>query len=255
MRFVEKVVIVTGGASGIGRSTALAFADEGASVVIADLNQRASEDVVRLIRDRGRAATAVPTDVSQPHDWTRLVGETVRLYGRIDVLFNNAGIEGATAATADYPEEAFDRVLAINLKGVWLGMRAVIPRMLAQGKGAIVNMSSILGLVGFASAAAYTASKHGVLGLTKVAALEYAAHGIRINAVCPGFIRTPMVMERGLAHLPNAREVLAQVSQLHPVGRFGEPDEVARAVLFLASDEASFLTGAAVPIDGGYTIR
>jgi NAD(P)-dependent dehydrogenase (short-subunit alcohol dehydrogenase family) len=254
MPFTEKVSLVTGGATGIGRATALAFAREGARAVVADVNDREGRETVRLIRDSGGDALFVRADVSSSADWLRLTTETIQEYGRLDILFNNAGIEGKSAPTAEYSEEDFDRVLAVNLKGVWLGMRAVIAQMLSQGGGAIINTSSILGLVGFAGASAYTASKHAILGMTKVAALEYSGQGIRVNAVCPAFIKTPM-LERGIGQLPNAQEMWAQMSGLHPVGRIGEAEEVARVVLFLASDEASFISGAAYLVDGGYTAR
>lgn len=254
MRFAQKVALITGGATGIGRATALAFAREGAKVVVADVNAREGQETVRLIRASGGDGRFVAADVSQSADWTRLIDETVREFDRIDVLFNNAGIEGQSAPTADYSEESFDKVIAINLKGVWLGMKSVLPQMLRQHGGVIINNASILGLVGFASAIAYTAAKHAVLGMTKVAALEYAAQGLRINAVCPGFVKTPMV-ERGLAQLGDPQELMTQMAQLHAVGRMGEPDEIAGVVLFLASDDASFVTGAAVLADGGYTAR
>jgi NAD(P)-dependent dehydrogenase (short-subunit alcohol dehydrogenase family) len=182
------------------------------------------------------------------------VQAAVSQFGGLDIAVNNAGIEGELAPTADHPEDAFDKVIAINLKGVWLGMKYEIPRMIERGGGAIVNMASILGLVAFGTAGAYTAAKHAVVGLTKTAALEYAESNLRVNAVCPGFIETPMVMERGV-QAGQDEESYAQLEQAHPMGRLGQPQEITHATLFLCSPEASFLTGAALPVDGGYVAR
>jgi NAD(P)-dependent dehydrogenase (short-subunit alcohol dehydrogenase family) len=246
-RLEGKVALVTGGASGIGRATALAFAREGAKVVLADVAVERCDDTVVQIEEAGGEVFCVETDVSQPDQVEALINATVETYGRLDCAFNNAGIEGEQAPTPDCTEENWDRVININLKGVWLGMKYEIPQMLKQGGGAIVNMSSVAGLVGFPSAPAYVASKHGILGLTKTAALEYATEGIRVNAVCPGVIRTPMV-ERATGGDP---EVEAQFTAMEPVGRMGKPEEVAEAVVWLCSDAASFVTGHPLVVDGG----
>jgi len=246
-----KVALVTGGASGIGRATALALAREGAKVVLADVAVERCEDTVVKIEEAGGEVCCVETDVSQPDQVEALINATVETYGRLDCAFNNAGIEGEQATTADCTEENWDRVININLKGVWLGMKYEIQQMLKQGGGAIVNMSSVAGLVGFPNAPAYVASKHGILGLTKTAALEYATEGIRVNAVCPGVIRTAMV-ERVTGGKP---EVEAQFAAMEPVGRMGKPEEVAEAVVWLCSDAASFVTGHPMVVDGGLVAR
>lgn len=253
-RFEGKAVLVTGAASGIGRAAALAFAREGARVAVADVDVEGGEETARLVKDLGADAFFIRTDVSAAVDVEELVAEVVSRFGRLDVAVNNAGIEGALAPTAEYPEEIWDRVLAVNLTGVWRCMRAEIPVMLREGGGSIVNVASILGVVGFANAPAYTAAKHGVLGLTKVAAMEYGPQGVRVNAVCPGFIETPMVMERGVAAGAHP-DVYGEIAQLHPIGRLGKPEEIAEAILWLASEESSFVVGHALMADGGYVAR
>lgn len=246
-RVENKVAIVTGAGSGIGRATAQVLASEGASVVVSDVTG-AEQDAAREI---GGETLAVHADVSNAADVEAMVAAAVSRFGRLDILFNNAGIEGAQAPTADCTEETFDRVVAINLKGVFLGMKYAIPAMLRSGGGSIINAASVAGIVGFEGLPAYSASKGGVIQLTKVAALEYAARNIRVNATCPGLIWTPMV-GRVIGDNAAAR---AAFEALEPIGRFGTPEEVAALVLFLASDESSFITGAALPVDGGLIAR
>jgi NAD(P)-dependent dehydrogenase (short-subunit alcohol dehydrogenase family) len=241
-----KVALVTGGGSGIGRATSLAFAAAGAQVVVSDIAPRGGEATVEMIRGAGGEALFVRADVTRADEVDALINEAVERYGRLDYAHNNAGIEGMTGSLLDYPEDLFDRVMAINVKGVWLCMRAEIPRMLAQGGGAIVNTASIAGLRGSRVLFAYGASKFAVVGMTKSAAQEFSTRGIRINAVCPGVIDTPMV-ER--AFDPDLINTLAA----RQMGRLGTADEVAQAVVWLCSDAASFVTGAAMPVDGGST--
>ena len=249
-KFEGKVALVTGGGSGIGRATALAFSGKGAAVVVADV-AAGGEETAAMIRQGGGQAIFVPTDVSQAAQVEEMVGRGVESYGRLDFACNNAGIEGDMAATAESTEQNWDRVLAVNLKGVWLCMRQEIRQMLRQGGGAIVNISSVAGLVGFANLPAYCATKGGIVQLTRTAALEYAQQGIRINAVCPGGIRTPM-LDRIEASQPDMHETLVG---LHPMGRLGRPEEVAAAVVWLCSDAASFITGVPVPVDGGFVAQ
>jgi NAD(P)-dependent dehydrogenase (short-subunit alcohol dehydrogenase family) len=249
--FSGKVALVTGAASGIGRACARLFAERGASVIVSDVAAEGGEETVRLIEEAGGKAAFFKANVSNAREVEALVSGTMETFGRLDCAVNNAGIEGLLAPTADYPEEAWNRVLGINLTGAFLCMKHEIPRMLEGGGGAIVNMASILGLVGFANAPAYTAAKHGLLGLTKVAALEYATLGIRVNALCPGFIETPMVMERGV-EAGTHPEVYEQIAELHPIGRLGKSEEIAEAAVWLCSEAASFVTGHALTADGGY---
>lgn len=246
----DKVTIVTGAASGIGRAVAIAYARAGARVVVSDVNPQAGEETVALVKQAGSEGLFVAADVANPDDCRKLVERTVQAYGRLDAACNNAGIAGDLAPTADYTIEGWNKVIAINLTGVFLCMKYQIPQMLKTGGGAIVNMASILGAVGFANAPAYAAAKHGVLGLTQTAALEYGAQGVRINAVGPGFIHTPMIS--GLEADPATQQGLVA---MHPIGRLGAPEEVAALVLWLSSPAASFATGAYYPVDGGFLAR
>jgi NAD(P)-dependent dehydrogenase (short-subunit alcohol dehydrogenase family) len=247
----NKVVLVTGGGSGIGRATSLLLAKQGAKVMIADYVPESAERTVKLIKDAGGNANCIPADVSIPKHVEAMVAKTVEVYGRLDGAFNNAGIEGKMADTVEYPEEIFDRIMAINLKGVWLCMRAEIPQMLKTGGGAIVNTASGAGLVGVPMLSAYNASKHGVVGLTKTAALEYAQKNIRVNCVCPGLINTPMVARMIDSGGMNEQDSVAA----EPVRRMGRPEEIGEGVVWLLSDAASFVTGHSMSIDGGYVAQ
>ena len=247
----EQVALVTGASSGIDRATAMAFAAEGARVILSDVQAEPGEAAVREIRSRGGDAMFVKADVSRAEDAAMLIDRGIKTYGRLDMAFNNAGIEGVMATTADCTEENWDRTLAVNLKGVWLCMKHELRYMLARKCGCIVNCSSVAGLVGFQGLPAYAASKHGIVGLTRSAALECAKQGIRINAVCPGVIWTAMV-ERIVKEHP---EMQAQLAAGEPMGRMGKPEEIAAAVLWLCSDSASFVTGQALPVDGGWVAQ
>ena len=251
-RFDGKVALVTGGSSGIGQATAIMFAQNGAKVVVSDVDVERGEETVRAIKDGGSTAMFVRADVSKASEVEALVKQTVDAYGRLDYACNNAGIGGAAALTGDYPEDSWNQVLAINLTGVWLCMKYELQQMLKQGGGSIVNMASILGKVGFATAPAYVAAKHGVVGLTKTAAMEYATQGIRVNAVCPAFIATPLLSSAGMTE---GSDVYNMIVNLHPVKRLGKSEEVAEAVIWLCSDAASFVTGHAMLVDGGYTAQ
>jgi NAD(P)-dependent dehydrogenase (short-subunit alcohol dehydrogenase family) len=246
-----KVAIVTGGSAGIGRATALALAAEGAAVVVADVDAVHGPEVAREIEHKGGRALFVETDVADDAQVAALVARTVTELGGLDIAFNNAGIEGTSAITHECTVENWQRTLAVNLTGVWSCMRHEIPAMLERGAGSIINCSSVAGLVGFATIPAYTASKHGVVGLTRCAALDYAEQGIRVNAVCPGVIDTEMV-ERFTGHQPEAEAALLASE---PVGRLGQPEEIADAVVWLASSRSSFVTGQAIAVDGGFVAR
>ena len=243
-----KVGLVAGGTSGIGRETAVLFAGAGAKVVVAGRREKEGQDTVELIRAAGGDGLFVKTDVSKASEVDALVQKTVEKFGRLDVAFNNAGIEGLWVPIARQSEEDFDRTINTNLKGVWLCLKYEIRQMLRQGGGgAIVNTASIYGLIGSAGAAAYSASKCGVMGLTKVAALENARNGIRVNSVCPAAIETPMA-----DRLFGAPKVHEHAVRSHPIGRFGTPREVAEAVVWMCSDHASFMTGQSLVLDGGF---
>ena len=247
----DKIALITGGASGIGRASALAIAREGAKVAVADVLVEGAGETVGLIESGGGQAIAIEADVSNAANVEAMVQKVIEAYGRIDCAFNNAGIEGQVASTEEYSEEIFDRVIDINLTGVWLCLKYEIPRMLEHGSGAIVNTASGAGLVGTPGLSAYVASKHGVVGLTKTAALEYAKLGIRVNAVCPGVIETPMV-QRLSSGQPQMGEALVAAE---PIGRVGQPEEIAESVVWLCSDAASFVTGHAMSVDGGFVAQ
>jgi len=246
-----KVILVTGGGSGIGRATSLRVAQEGGKIMIADYMRESAERTVKIIKDAGGTASCVDADASIASQVEMMVKKTVETYGRIDGAFNNAGIEGRMADTAACTEENFDRTIAINLRGVWLCMKHEIPQMLKQGGGAIVNTASIAGLVGFVNLPAYVASKHGVIGLTKTAALEYAQKNIRVNCVNPGVINTPMVAR--LVDSGSMNE--SDLTRGEPVGRMGKPEEIGEGVIWLLSDASSFVTGHSLVIDGGWVAQ
>ena len=250
-QFEGKIALVTGGGSGIGRATALAFAREGAQVVIGNRNVQRGEETVAMIKKGGGTASFKKTDVLVATEIKALVEHAVKTYGGLDLAFNNAGVEGVVASVVDQTEANYEAVMNVNVKGVWLSMKYEIPRMLERGGGSIVNCSSVAGLIGFPNMSIYMASKHAVIGLTKVAAIEFSAQGIRINAVNPAVIDTEMV-DRLAEGFGMKKEELVQ---FHPIGRLGRAEEIAEAVLWLCSDKSSFVTGHSLIVDGGFTAR
>ena len=248
--FDGKVALVTGAASGIGRASARLFAEAGAKVVVADIDAAGAADTAAQIGDAGGDAIAVEVDVADAASVQAMVATTVGRFGRLDIAHNNAGIMGAGADIVDMDDQVWQRGIDVMLTGVFLCMKHEIPHMLEQGAGVVINTSSGAGLIGFPGQANYVAAKHGVIGLTRSAALEYIARGVRINAICPGTARSRMVDE----WMDGSAEAEAEVASLHPIGRIAEPEEIARAALWLASDASSFVVGVALPVDGGYTV-
>ena len=245
-RVEGKVALVTGGGSGIGEAIAHQFADEGATVIVADVNDVPAKQVAT---DIGASAHAEVADVGDAASMEALVERVMQEHGRLDIAVNNAGIGGASAPIGEYPVDSWKQVMSVNLDGVFYSMRSEIPAMLKNGGGSIINIGSVLSSVGFAQSGAYVAAKHGVIGLTKTAAIEYSKDGVRVNAVGPGFIETPLLKK------PEAAEVVKGVTALHPIGRLGQPEEVANVVTFLASDESSFVSGSYYTVDGGFTAQ
>lgn len=246
--FDQQVALVTGAASGIGKATALLYAKHGAKVVVSDMNENGGQETVAEIKAIGGEAIFVKADVSKPSDNEALVEQAVKIFGRLDIACNNAGIGGENNPVGKLSIDNWDKVIAINLSSVFYGMKYQISAMLKQGKGAIVNMASILGQVGFENSAAYVAAKHGVVGVSQNAAIEYSKYGIRINAVGPGFIETPLLNKM----MPDEKQALIK---LHPIGRLGKAEEVAELVIWLSSEKASFVTGSYYPVDGAYLAR
>ena len=252
LSFVNKVALVTGAASGLGLATARAFAEAGASVVLADWNENEAQSAAKELADKGHKTLAIRCDVSDDAQAEAMVKRTVATFGRLDAAYNNAGVQNVLAETADTTRDDYDRVMAINLQGVWSCMKFELQHMRKQGSGSIVNCSSLGGLVGGAERGIYHAAKHGVIGFTKSAALEYAARNIRVNAVCPGLIWTPMVDQMVAA---GQGEALKAIEKSVPMGRVGRPEEIANAVVWLCSEAASYVTGQSISVDGGLVMR
>ncbi|HLX37901.1 MAG TPA: glucose 1-dehydrogenase [Candidatus Binataceae bacterium] len=251
MRLKDKVALITGAGSGMGRATATLFAKEGAKVAVVDINDAGAEDTVRRITSAGGDAFAIRADVSNSEDASAMVTSAVKMFGGLDIIYNNAGIEGEGRFTAEVTEEQFDRVIAINLRGVWLGMKYALPELIKRGGGAVISTASIAGLIGLRGSVAYSAAKAGVIGMTRVVAVEYGRYNIRANCICPGFIHTEMAdrVSGGREYTPD------QLGRLSLFRRFGEPEEIAQTALFLASDDCKFATGQPFVIDGGWIVK
>lgn len=248
-RFRDKIVLITGASTGIGKSSAVKYAAEGAKLILADISEEKGKTTLEEIKKSSKESVFIHCDVADANSVKEMVKQTISKFGRIDVAVNNAGIGGASAHLAEYPEDAWQKVISINLTGVYLCMKYELQEMVKAKKGNILNMASILGKVGFMGSAAYVAAKHGVVGLSETAALEYAPQGIRINALCPGFIDTPMLEDAGLAKDDKLHQAIAN---MHAMKRMGKPEEVADALLWLSSDEATFVTGHSLAVDGGF---